>query len=201
MNLDFKSDIGVVDALFHRRAVRKYTDKDVSPELVRELIEAAIQAPSAMNQQPWAFAVFHGRRRLRAYSDRAKEYLLTTTPSAIELHSRSQLYASGGFDIFHGATTLIVIYAVRSRLNPTEDCCLAAENLMLAAHAMKLGTCPIGFARPWLDLPETKRELGVPEHLTAVFPIVVGYPAGETPSPGREDPVIVSWKWSDIPDL
>jgi nitroreductase len=60
---------------------------------------------------------------------------------------------------------------------------------------MGLGTCPIGFARPWLDRWEIKRELGVPEHYAAVFPLVVGYPAGPTPSPSREEPEIVSWRW------
>ena len=68
---------------------------------------------------------------------------------------------------------------------------------MLAAYGLGLGTCPIGFARPWLDLLETKRELDVPEHYSAVFPVVVGYPAG-TPAPVSHDPPeVVSWKWDD----
>lgn len=195
MNTEIQTDISVTDAIFHRRAVRRYDAREVQAETVQQLLLAAVQAPSAMNQQPWHFGVFHGRKRLLDYSERAKQFLVATYPTAFEVHLRSELYENPAFDMFHGADTLIVIYADRGKLNASEDCCLAAENLMLAAYGLGLGTCPIGFARPWLDLLETKRELNVPEHYTAVFPVVVGYPAGYTPPTPREEPGIVSWHW------
>jgi nitroreductase len=153
------------------------------------------RAPSAMNQQPWAFAVFHGHKRLRDYSARAKLHLVATYPPTFELHARSELYENPSYDLFHGANTLIVLYALSGQLHPNEDCCLAAQNLMLAAYGLGLGTCPIGFARPWFDLCETKRELDIPEHYSAVFPMAVGYPSGFTPLPEREEPNVVTWKW------
>jgi len=195
MNTEVQVDMGLMEAIFHRRAVRHYSERTVEAGTVEQLLAAAVQAPSAMNLQPWAFAVFHGRRLLRDYAERAKRHLVATYPTMFELHSRSELYENPGYDVFHGADTLIVIYATAGRLNPNEDCCLAAENLMLAAHALGLGTCPIGFARPWLNLPETKRELGVPGEYTAVFPVVVGYPAGPTEPTPRAAPNVVSWKW------
>ena len=190
-----QTDIGLADAILHRRAVRSFDDRQVEAGSVRQLLLAAVQAPSTLNQQPWVFAVLHGRKRLRKISDRAKEYLIRTYPVSFEVRPRSELYQQPEYDIFHGADTLIVIYATPGRLHPNEDCCLAAENLMLAAYGMGLGTCPIGFARPWLDLPESKRELGVPEQYSAVFPLVVGYPSGVTPPTPREEPNIVSWQW------
>ncbi|MGX7871985.1 nitroreductase family protein [Mesorhizobium sp. ORM6] len=45
-----------------------------------------------------------------------------------------------------------------------EDCCLAGQNLMLAAHARGLGTCWIGLSRPWLTETSVKKELGIPPH-------------------------------------
>lgn len=197
MNEMIQTDVGLADAIFHRRAVRSFSDRKVEAASVKNLLMAAVQAPSAMNQQPWVFAVFHGRKRLQMISDRAKEYLVKTYPTTFEVHSRSALYMKPDYDLFHGASTLIVIYATQGRLNPNEDCCLAAENLMLAAYGMGMGTCPIGFARPWLDLFETKRELGVPEQYQATFPLVVGYPSGLTPPTPREEPKIVSWKWDE----
>lgn len=197
MNLTLQTEIGVTDAIFHRRAVRNYSEREVEPASIRKLLAAAVQAPSVMNQQPWVFGVFHGRRRLADYSERAKQYLVATYPTTFELRSRSELYENPGYDIFHGANTLVVIYATHGRLNPNEDCCLAAENLMLAACGMGLGTCPIGFARPWLDQLETKRELGVPDHYSAVFPLVVGYPAGLPAPTPRDEPNVVSWKWDE----
>ena len=195
MNNTLEDEVGLMDALFHRRAVRAYSPQDVDEQTVNKLLLAAVQAPSAMNQQPWGFGVFHGHQRLRDYSNRAKLHLLATYPAVFELHSRSELYENPSYDLFHGANTLIVIYATSGNLHPKEDCCLAAENLMLAAYGLGLGTCPIGFARPWFNLFETMRELDIPEHYSAVFPIVVGYPAGLTPAVAREEPNVVTWKW------
>jgi nitroreductase len=193
MNPTLQNEIGLADAIFHRRAVRHYRPKPVPAVTVRELLLAAVQAPSALNQQPWVFGIFQGGRRLRAYSERVKQHLVSTYPTSFEVNSRSQRYEDPEYDLFHGASTLIVIYATQGRLNPNEDCCLAAENLMLAAYGMGLGTCPIGYARPWLDLPETKRELGVPEAYTAVFPVVVGFPETLPEPTPREEPIVVSW--------
>jgi len=190
-------NVGIVEAIFQRRAVRKYTQERVEPKLIKQLLLAAVQAPSTGNQQPWAFGVFHGRKRLHDYSERAKSHLMATYPPSFELHSRTELYGDPNYNIFHGANVLIVIYAKQGRINPSEECCLAAENLMLAAFGLGLGTCPIGYARPWLDLFETKREMEVPENYRAVFPVVVGYRAGVPPAVPREEPDVVCWRWDD----
>jgi hypothetical protein len=84
------------------------------------------------------------------------------------------MLADPNYNIFYNAGTLVVICAKPGGLNPAEDCCLAAQNLMLAAHAAGLGTCPIGFARPWLNLSETKKELALPGDFEAVCPLIVG---------------------------
>ena len=195
MNGTVEETVALMDAIFHRRAVRSFSEREVDEATVNKLLAAAVQAPSAMNLQPWGFAVFHGHPRLRDYSERAKLHLVATYPPTFELHPRTDLYENPSYDLFHGADTLIVIYSTSGALHPNEDCCLAAENLMLAAYGLGLGTCPIGYARPWFDLPETKRELGIPEHYRAVFPLVMGYPGGLTADPGREEPNVLAWKW------
>jgi nitroreductase len=75
----------------------------------------------------------------------------------------------------------------------TADCWLAAENLMLAACAMGLGTCCIGFAVPVLNAPDVKRELGIPADVTAVAPIIVGVPRDATPPVPRKGPDVLRW--------
>jgi nitroreductase len=195
MNDTLEGTVALTDAIFHRRAVRAYSAREVNKETVNKLLLAAVQAPSAMNQQPWGFAVLHGHKRLRDYSERAKRYLVATYPPTFEPHSRAELYENPSYDLFHGANTLIVIYTLPGGFRPNEDCCLAAENLMLAAYGLGLGTCPIGFARPWFDLLETKRELGVPEHYHSVFPVVVGYASGYAAPTEREEPNVVTWIW------
>lgn len=184
------------DAIYHRRSVRRFTEQGVTPVTVNALLDAAIQAPSALNQQPWAFGVFHGRALLRNYSERAKRYLVAHLPAHFEVRLRSELYENPAYDLFHGANTLIVIYAAQGRLHPMEDCSLAAENLMLTAYSLGLGTCPIGFARPWFDLSDVKDELGIGSNFTAVFPMVVGYANGPNDPVPRNPPDILAWKWT-----
>ena len=183
----------LIDAIYNRRAVRDYTEQSVPKLSVLELIDAATQAPSAINSQPWAFVVVQDRDRLKEYSDRAKACLLKTIEPTSSLFAHRDMLTDPNFNIFYNAGTLVIICAKPDGLNPAEDCCLAAQNFMLAAHAIGLGTCPIGFARPWLNLPEAKKELGIPANYTPVFPIIVGFPTGQTAPPERKEPEIVTW--------
>jgi len=59
-------------AIYTRRAVRSYKDIAVTSEVLAPLLHAAVQAPSAVNQQPWEFAIFQGKHKLAEYSDEAK---------------------------------------------------------------------------------------------------------------------------------
>jgi nitroreductase len=190
----------LMEAISHRRSVRTYTDEPVPQATVMELLGAATWAPSAVNQQPWAFGVIRGRRQLELYSERAKLHLLATLPQSLSLHQRSDQLTSSSYNVFHRAGTLIVIFAKPAAHDPIEDCCLAAENLMLAAHGLGLGSCPIGFVRPWLNLPEIKYELGIPLKYQAVMPVVIGWPSGRTaPVPRREPEIVRWWEYPDAP--
>lgn len=184
----------LMNGIRQRRAIRDYTDATVADSTLNELLEAAVQAPSALNQQPWAFAVYTGRAVLKDYSDRAKLHYLGTELPPFGMHSRGDTLTDPNFNIFYNAPAFIVICAKPGMLNAAEDCSLAAQTLMLAAHAMGLGTCPIGIVRPWLQLPEIKDQLGIPPHYTAVFPLTVGYPAGQPEPVPRLAPEIVHWQ-------
>jgi nitroreductase len=178
-------------AVYGRRAIRAYTTELVAQETIAQLIEAAIQAPSSMDLEPWAFAIVEGAARLKEFSERAKAAFLThTAPQPLEARMHEML-ADPDFNIFHDASTLVVVCAPSDEPQAAEDCCLAAQTLMLAAHAAGLGTCPIGFSRPWLRLPETKSELGIAAAYVPIFPVVVGHPAEQPAAPGRKSPLII----------
>jgi nitroreductase len=179
--------IEVANAIYGRRSIRRYTSEPVSRKSLEELIAAAVQAPSAMNDQPWGFAVVTGAQRLRAFSDRAKAYALDLLDGPFP----HPIKALTDINMFNGAPCLVVICATSQGTQAAEDCCLAAENLMLAAFASGLGTCPIGLARPWLSLSAIKQELGIPQNWTPIFPIVVGVPDERPEAPGRREPRIV----------
>ena len=98
------------------------------------------------------------------------------------------------FNIFYNAGTLIVICAKATGLFVVADCWLAAQNLMLAAYAMGLGTCVIGSAVSGLNTPQIKDELGIPFEVSAIAPIIVGVPADASPANPRKEPRILAWK-------
>lgn len=183
----------LMETIYKRRSVRAYMSKKVDKATVETLIKAAIQAPSALNAQPWAFAVIQDAVLLKQYSDRAKAALLENLEPSSPLYAHRDLLTNPGFNIFYDASTLIIC-AKPVALNAAEDCCLAAQNLMLAACGMGLGTCPIGFARPWLNLSEAKRELGIPADYMPVFPVIIGFPKEAAPPVARKEPEILFWK-------
>jgi nitroreductase len=188
----------VLHVIHERRSVRSYTAAPVDDATIDELLDAAIWAPSAVNAQPWAFGIIRDRSLLERYAERAKAIYLTdppvgelaATPEHVLGHLR-ELLSQPGYDVFHGASTLVTIYAATPGDVP--DCFLAAENLMLAASAIGLGTCPIGLARPLMNLPDVKDELGVPSSVVAALPIVVGYPA-EQPHTTKRNPSRVYYR-------
>ncbi|HET7250324.1 MAG TPA: nitroreductase family protein [Gemmatimonadales bacterium] len=182
------------ELIYERRAVRAYTAETLDEPTIRALLEAAVQAPTAMHLEPWAFVVVQDKAVLKRLSDRAKVI------AGEEARHRDLIRAPGtsqlsdpAFNIFYDASTLIVICARALGPFVQADCWLAAENLMLAACAMGLGTCCIGFAIPALRTLEMKHEFGIPPDVTAVAPIIVGRPRGETPPVGRRQPLVLRW--------
>jgi len=172
-------------AIAGRRSVREYTETPVDDAVLRDLIDAAIQAPSAINQQPWAFVVIKDRALLDRISDRSKSYLLKASLGA-PAHPFREMLNDPKFHIFYRAPAVVVIAAAEPTDWAVEDCSLAAENLMLAAHAKSLGTCWIGFAQQWLATPDGKAALGIPATFSPIAPIAIGHPRRQPPPVPRK---------------
>jgi len=177
------------EAIYTRRAVREFTADPVDEKTLRDLIDAAVQAPSAVNEQPWLFCVVRDQALLNRISNEAKAYMLRTSPAALSPHFHTRLTDSH-FHIFYHAPALILISTVAEGAWVVEDCALAAENLMLAAGAAGLGTCWIGFAQGWLGTPEGKAALQLPAGCVPVAPIIVGHPKSAPPPVPRKKPNI-----------
>lgn len=191
---DRRPVMGVMEAIHGRRAVRAYSGRRVTRVQLQALLDAAIQAPSALNLQPWAFVVLQDRAELARLSERARQRTLARMRPRDPLWELRDLLADPHHDVFHGAGTLIVVCAAPGPWPTSEDCCLAAQNLMLAAHALGLGTCPIGLARETLNEPETKRALGIPDDHSVVMAIVVGHPASAAEHTPRRPPRVLTWR-------
>jgi nitroreductase len=180
----------IFETILARRSVRSYASDEIERSTIHTMLEAAVRAPTAMHEEAWAFVVVQNRQVLKQLSDIAK-------PLFIErLHHSHQTVAhalDADFNIFHDAGTLIVICARSSGPFVEADCWLAAENLMLAACAIGLGSCVIGSSVAALNTPEVKTKLGIPAEFNAVAPIIVGVPACVTTATSRKEPLILAW--------
>jgi nitroreductase len=184
----------VLEAIAARRSVRDFADTPVARETVEQLLDAAVQAPSAMNAQNWAFGVIQSVDRLRELGERARVAFVAMLDAQGMTGDFRDHVADPSFAPFYNAGTLVVIYAIPGPPLGTINCALAAENLMLAAAEAGLGTCWIGIAGPFLDDAVVKGELGVPDEYEAVAALIVGYPATEGTPPTKNPPQVLYWQ-------
>ena len=178
------------EAIYTRRAIRSFMNEPVDEHTIRQLIDASVQAPSAVDEQPWSFTVIRDQALLDTISARAKAHMLRTTPvRSLSTHFQ-QILTDLGFQIFYHAPVLIVISCVAESPWAVIDSSLAAENLMLAARAVGLGSCWIGFAQSWLATPEGKMTINLSPTYLPVAPIVLGHPQAVPFSVPRKQPEI-----------
>jgi len=153
-------------AIHTRRSIRKYEDRPVPDDLVRQVLAAAMMAPSARNAQPWHFIVIDDPQVLaKASRINPHAYMAADAPMAILLCGDLDLELSSGY------------WPV--------DCAAAAENLLLAAHALGLGAVWTGI-HPREERIEGFRSLfDLPDNVMPHCMIVLGYPAEEATSEDR----------------
>ncbi len=190
-----ETEMSVLDAIHRRRSVRDYAPQRLDQATIRTLVDAALWAPTAVHEEPWLFSIVQDTGVLKSLSDRAKKAFAAQTEKAHPEQAQRLLDIVGqpAFNIFYNASTLIIISGKPKGPFVVADCWLAAENLLLAACSMGLGSCVIGLAVAGLNTPEIKAELKIPTDCTAIAPIIVGVPSGETPRSTRKEPNVVYW--------
>ena len=157
-----------MNSIYHRVSIRKYQNKPIEKEKILAILKAAMQAPSATNQQPWEFYVVTNREKLIALAD-------------------SNPYASACKE---APCAIVAVYRKDCRIPSFAqiDLSIAMENLWLETDAQGLGGVWLGIApqeermkavEEILDLPDTVRAF-------AIFPY--GYPAEERKQQDRFDP-------------
>jgi nitroreductase len=195
--------LSALDVIYGRRSVRSYGAQPLEASTVRGLLDAAVQAPTAMLEQPWLFVVVQDRWLLKHISDCAKQLLTRDATTGRARRGDDDANRDGdfaarladpAFNIFYDAPALVVICAKHMGEFALADCWLAAENLMLAAAALGLGTCCVGAAVPALNTAEVKAVLRIPADVHAVAPIIVGVPAGTVAPAARREPQVISWR-------
>ncbi len=178
------------EAINGRHSVRDYTTEPVDEETIRRLIADAIQAPSAIDEQPWTFTVIRDQVLLDRASREAKEHMRAVSPAGAQPSHFKSMLDDADFHIFYHAPVLVLISAATEGAWVVADCALAAQNLMLAGYAAGLGSCWIGFAQNYLNTPEGKAAFGLPIAWIPVAPIILGHPKSTTAPVPRRAPVI-----------
>ncbi len=197
-NISTKPFNEVFKNIYERRSIQSFCPDPVPDDAIMEIIRAGTYAPSAMNIQPWRFVVIKNRQHIKRLSDKAKELWVEMSKNAQkpELQRLADIVSRPGFDMFFNAPLLIMIFAHQEAFMPQIDCAFAAENMMLAARSMGLGSSWVGLAQPLEKVSGIMKDLEVPEKHRLLGSLVFGYPADEgleAPETERNRSVILKW--------
>lgn len=160
-----------------RRSCRNYTGESVASDVLDDLVKVGCLAPSGTNSQRWTFTILPDREsvmavgaRIAAYFDKlnkmAENPVLRAMSKDLRLYYKgyyesvrdglAEFRAGGRERMFHGATAALLVGSKPGGSCPAEDAMLATQNIVLAAHAMGLGSVLVGFA-----VEAIKRDLGI----------------------------------------
>jgi nitroreductase len=179
----------VMETIKSRRAIRSFEDKPVPDSVILTMLEAATYAPSAINIQPWKFTLITNKEAMKQLSETAKPALLRMLPDVGDegLAGLKKMLSNPQYNIFYNAPLLIFVSGIKSPY-AIYDCSMAAQNMMLAAYTLGIGSCWIGTAVGLANDPKVKTELGVPEDHEVHAAIIFGYPKGGFPKAPEKRP-------------
>ncbi len=184
----------IFQIIHSRRAVRKYKNATVKKEIIAQIIEAGKMAPSALNRQPWKFYIIADEKLIKQYSHEtiraSQKAIISSGLKNLSknigdiLHFPDKINFMKTEDpIFHHAPVVIFITADKENEWASIDIGMCAQNMMLAAKALGVDTCPIGFVK-YLNETKTPSSIGIPENEILILAISLGY--------GDEDPLVKS---------
>jgi nitroreductase len=146
-----------LEAIHTRRSIREYQDKPIAPELVQQVIGAAMMAPSAGNARPWQFIVLDDPEVVREIP-RIHPHGAMATDAAVSILVCGDL----GLEKYPG--------------NWIADCSAATQTLLLAAHAQGLGGVWTGVYPEQDRIQGFQKLLGLPQHVVPLALVPLGYP-------------------------
>ena len=149
-----------MDNIFIRRSVRSFLEKEVEQEKIEKLLRAGMQAPSAMNGQPWQFIVITGKENL----------------SMLSKVSRF------GFPIEKANKAIVVLFDKSKTIVPKywqQDLGAVTQNILLEAVDQGLGSLWVGVAPDTSKIEYITNLYNLEENLTPYSVIAIGYAKNE----------------------
>ena len=168
-----------LDFILGRRSVRVYRPGEVSEEALRRMLEAAMAAPSAVAKDPWRFVVLRHRAILARVAD--------VLPNGGMLRDAALgIIVCGDLEVAHDRQLSYLL----------QDCSAAIENLLLAAHALGLGTCWLGIHPREERIRKVSEILALPASVLPVSGIALGWPGEDKEPRTRYNPAYIHHeKW------
>jgi nitroreductase len=163
-----------IHAILTRRSIRKYSGGKIHEKTITELLNAGMHAPTARNYQPWHFIVVDNRQTIDQLAD--------AHPHAKMLKEASLAILVCGDKTIQNEEGYIM-----------QDCSAATQNIMLAAHALGLGSVWLGMYPREDRIREVSRVLNIPDHILPAALISIGYPAENKDAPDRYKEERVHW--------
>lgn len=155
-------------AMLTRRSIRKYTSQPVSEDTVKELLTAAMAAPTAADQRTWEFVVIDDRKVLDEIPGfHPFSTMLKNAPLAICVCSDLEKETKVGYW--------------------PQECGAATQNILVAANALGLGAVWLGIHPVKERVKGMKKLLNLPERVMPLSLIAMGHPAEEKPPADRYD--------------
>lgn len=167
----------VVETIMTRRSIRQYKPQAVEREKMQTIVECGINAPNAMNRQAWEVRVVDNADYINGVTELYKK----ANPKAAEDSTFKNMFRNAPTVVFIGRDT-------QSESSPF-DCGLLAENMMISAWSMGIGSCCLGTPAHFMRSPEAAeylQKLGFSEGYELLYCIGFGYP-DETPAAKPRD--------------
>lgn len=189
-----------------RRSIRAYEEKPVPEQAIARILEAARWAPSALNHQPLRYIVVSERNLIRDLSMRTiaragrvirwlpvlRLFIKTLRDVKLVAVMRERAASTSGDPIFYRAPLLVLAVADRKEYHAETDLGYAAENMLLEAKSMGLGSCVIGFASLLNMDRQAGKILGIPRGSRILAGIVFGYPKSHPAPPKRREECLIN---------
>lgn len=157
----------VVKTIMERRSIRKYKPQPVEREKMQTIVECGVNAPNAMNRQPWEIRMVDNPDFINGVTELYKK----EQPKVAEDPNFKNM--------FRNAPTVVFIGRDVQSGSAEFDCGLLSENMMLAAQSMGIGSCCLGSPAAFMRSPaaaEYLKKLGFSEGYELLYCIAFGYP-------------------------
>lgn len=157
----------VVKTIMERRSIRKYKPQPVEREKMQTIVECGVNAPNAMNRQPWEVRVVDNPDFINGVTELYKK----EQPKVAEDPNFKNM--------FRNAPTVVFVGRDVQSGSAEFDCGLLSENMMLAAQSMGIGSCCLGSPAAFMRSPaaaEYLKKLGFSEGYELLYCIAFGYP-------------------------